>query len=302
MLAIVPILLLVAVVAFAVMRNRRRDDSSDFADGDDDDSRYVAALAGEQREEGYGGEDELFGDLYAREGLGSLTAARPSSESAHDVSTPLSFWSTAGAGRSDEAEQEDPDAVDTAPTMIQTPDEIAPPGEVAPLVEPDAYEPAPAPAVAAESDFDDEYDEDFDDEDFDDDDAIGAPDASDEADVMHHADASYEADVVGGPDPVADREVYADEVPPPGPALERDPLTDTGRHARIDIDEPSPLGTALHMALDDPREVPGGYPVKADTQSGLYWVPDSPEYGDVVAEIYFASEEMARTMGFVRAG
>ena len=107
---------------------------------------------------------------------------------------------------------------------------------------------------------------------------------------------------MGGPEPAADREFYPDEVPPPGPVFERDPLTDTGRHARIDIDEPSPLGTALHMALDDPREVPGGYPVKADTQSGLYWVPDSPEYGDVVAEIYFASEEMARTMGFVRAG
>ena len=313
LLAIVPILLLVAVVAFAVMRNRRRDDSSDFADGEDDDSRYVAALAGEQREEGYGGEDELFGDLYAREGLGSLTAAPPSSESAHDVSTPLSFWSTAGAGRSDDAEQEDPDAVDTAPTMIQTPDEVAPPGEVAPPVEPDAYEPGPAPAVAAESDFksdfesdfDDEFDEDFDDEyddDFAEEDAIGEPDASDEADAMNQAGAIYEADPVGGTEPAADREVYADEVPPPGPVFERDPLTDTGRHARIDIDEPSPLGTALHMALDDPREVPGGYPVKADTQSGLYWVPDSPEYGDVVAEIYFASEEMARTMGFVRAG
>lgn len=308
LLAIVPILLLVAVVAFAVMRNRRRDDSSGFAEEDDDeDTRYVAALAGDQREEGYGGEDELFGDRYAREGLGSLTAAPGAPESAHDVSTPLSFWSTPGPERADDAEQEDPDAVDTAPTIIQSPEGMAP------HIEPATYEPAPEPALTAESDFDDEFDEDFDDDEFAEadefaeTDAIAEPDAADEsvideADAIHEADAIDEADAIHGTEPVADREFYADEVSPPAPLFDRDPLTDTGRHARIDIDEPSPLGTALHMGLDDPHEVPAGYPVKANTQSGLYWVPDSPEYGAVVAEIYFASEEMARTMGFVRAG
>jgi uncharacterized protein with LGFP repeats len=83
--------------------------------------------------------------------------------------------------------------------------------------------------------------------------------------------------------------------------IERDPLTDTGRHARIEIDEPAPNGTALHLPLDDPGQAPDGYPIKADTKSGLYWAPGSPVYEDASAEIWFASEEIARTNGFVRA-
>lgn len=82
---------------------------------------------------------------------------------------------------------------------------------------------------------------------------------------------------------------------------ERDPLTDTGRHARIEIDEPAPNGTALHLPLDDPNEAPDGYPIKADTKSGLYWAPGSTLYDEARAEIWFASEELARTNGFVRA-
>jgi uncharacterized protein with LGFP repeats len=86
----------------------------------------------------------------------------------------------------------------------------------------------------------------------------------------------------------------------PTPA-DRDPLTDTGRHARIEIDEPEPNGTALHLPLDDPGQAPDGYPIKADTKSGLYWAPGSSLYDDAHAEIWFASEEIARTNGFVRA-
>ena len=80
-----------------------------------------------------------------------------------------------------------------------------------------------------------------------------------------------------------------------------DPLTDTGRHARIEIDEPVPNGTALHLPLDDPSEAPEGYPIKADTKSGLYWAPGTTLYDDAEAEIWFATEEIARTNGFVRA-
>jgi uncharacterized protein with LGFP repeats len=87
-------------------------------------------------------------------------------------------------------------------------------------------------------------------------------------------------------------------VPSPG---ERNPLTDTGRHARIDVHEPSHNGTALHLPLDDPDEAPRGYPIKADTKSGLYWAPGTTLYDDARAEIWFASEELARTNGFVRA-
>jgi len=82
--------------------------------------------------------------------------------------------------------------------------------------------------------------------------------------------------------------------------VERDPLTDTGRHARIEV-EPDPVRTAFLLPLDDPDEAPDGYPVKANTKSGQYWVPGSPFYDDARAEIWFATEELARANGFVSA-
>jgi len=75
----------------------------------------------------------------------------------------------------------------------------------------------------------------------------------------------------------------------------------SGRHAAIDVDEPAPGRTAIHLAVDGSGEPPQGYPIKADTRSGVYWAPNSPQYHDAVAEIWFASEEFARTNGFVRA-
>ncbi|MBU8827440.1 LGFP repeat-containing protein [Mycolicibacterium goodii] len=75
----------------------------------------------------------------------------------------------------------------------------------------------------------------------------------------------------------------------------------SGRHAAIELDEPVPSATALHLPLDDPQQAPEGYPIKADTKTGMYWAPDSEDYPDAVAEIWFASEEFARTNGFVRA-
>ena len=97
----------------------------------------------------------------------------------------------------------------------------------------------------------------------------------------------------GPPDGVSDRE-------PVVAAFDRDPMTETGRHARIDFDEPAPSATALRLPLEDPTEAPEGYPIKADTASGLYWAPGSADYDEAPAEIWFSSEEMARTNGFVR--
>jgi uncharacterized protein with LGFP repeats len=82
------------------------------------------------------------------------------------------------------------------------------------------------------------------------------------------------------------------------PAVMRDPLTDTGRHARIEIDEPEPR-VAFQLPLDDLNEAPEGYPIKANTKSGVYWAPGSALYEDASAEIWFASEELARVNGFV---
>ncbi len=83
-------------------------------------------------------------------------------------------------------------------------------------------------------------------------------------------------------------------------AIKRDPLTDTGRHARIEIDDdPSPQRVAFLLPLDDPNEAPDGYPIKANTKSGVYWAPGSAMYDDASAEIWFATEELARVNGFV---
>jgi uncharacterized protein with LGFP repeats len=120
----------------------------------------------------------------------------------------------------------------------------------------------------------------------------GSPDHADEADT------SQEPIAVQQDQP--DEEEDQDKVDTTPTRIERDPLTDTGRHARIVIDEPAPNGTALHLPLDDPSQAPEGYPIKAEIKSGLYWTPGSSLYDDARAEIWFASEEIARTNGFVR--
>jgi len=238
LLAVVPVLLLVGLVVFAGLRNRRGGDDDDLFGSNvglptDDDRGFEPALPGIDHQDEDRREDTLFGDRYAREGLGSLTSAGPAAQAASEEfpSGPLSFWgapvpSEAARQTEDEfrelaGEQEDPDAVDTAPTRVPT---------------------------AAEVVFG------------------GGP-------VVRHDDT-------------------------PSVEVDGDPSIDTGRHARIDFEEPTPSMTALHLPLDDPSDIPDGYPIKADTQSGLYWTPDSTDYDDASAEIWFATEEIARANGF----
>jgi uncharacterized protein with LGFP repeats len=83
--------------------------------------------------------------------------------------------------------------------------------------------------------------------------------------------------------------------------IEVDPDAHSGRHAVLGIDQAAPGRTAIHLPLEDPHEAPDGYPIKADTKSGLFWSPDSGLYDDAIAEIWFASEELARANGFVSA-
>jgi uncharacterized protein with LGFP repeats len=112
----------------------------------------------------------------------------------------------------------------------------------------------------------------------------------------------------------------SDTAPTP---IASEPDPDSGRHAAIALDEPhaeapepeavptpaahvSPndaagAQTAIHLPLDDPYLAPTGYPIKADTQSGLYWGPESDLYDHIPAEIYFVNEQFARANGFVEA-
>jgi len=231
LLAIVPILVLVGLVAFAALRNRRGGRGDDRLGGDDAGLGVapfepVPAGAGQQSTDDERSA-ELFGDRYAQEGLGSL----PSSSASHDYPpAPMSLW--------------------------------------------------------------------------------GSPEHTEDADSAEHADHGDHADdVVTAQEPVVSEEPVAaqtqeedpDKVDTTPTRVERDPLTDTGRHARIVIEEPDPSEIAFRLALDDAEQAPEGYPIKADTKSGLYWAPGSALYDDARAEIWFVNEEFARTNGFVRA-
>jgi uncharacterized protein with LGFP repeats len=93
-------------------------------------------------------------------------------------------------------------------------------------------------------------------------------------------------------------ESLAADVPDEEPEPESGPPS--GRHAAIVLEEPTPSQTALRLAHDDPYQAPEGYPVKADTTTGVYWTPGSGHYDQARAEIWFASEEFALTNGFVK--
>jgi uncharacterized protein with LGFP repeats len=85
-----------------------------------------------------------------------------------------------------------------------------------------------------------------------------------------------------------------------------------GRHAATDAEldtthfaATAPIAhgqLAIHLPMDDPYEVPDGYPVKANASFGLYYMPDSALYEDTMAELWFATEEIAQANGFTRAG
>jgi uncharacterized protein with LGFP repeats len=86
----------------------------------------------------------------------------------------------------------------------------------------------------------------------------------------------------------------------------RHAATDGGEDAAITTAVPTariPVGQlAIHLPMDDPYQVPDGYPVKANASSGLYYMPDSALYEETLAEIWFASEEIAQSNGFHKAG
>lgn len=55
------------------------------------------------------------------------------------------------------------------------------------------------------------------------------------------------------------------------------------------------------FALADPYQAPEGYVIKANTHSGLYYTPESVLYDNTLPEVWFATEELARANGFVKA-
>ncbi|SHW43047.1 LGFP repeat-containing protein [Mycobacteroides abscessus subsp. abscessus] len=90
-----------------------------------------------------------------------------------------------------------------------------------------------------------------------------------------------------------------------GPPVDAPPAEDTvaagpasGRHHALGAEEPETAQMSFRVATG--AEPPEGYDIKANTESGLYWVPGSPGYDDAPVQIWFASEEFAVTNGFIR--
>jgi uncharacterized protein with LGFP repeats len=233
---------LIGLVAFATMRRRNGPGEDPFAfDGAD----YPPSGYDTERSNDDDYSAAMFGDNYAREGLGALPSHGLRSE-------PASAWG-APVSRDDEVIDDDEDAYGGA------------------------YH------SADESAYEDDYEDDFGDDEV----VVDEDDEDDEGALL--------VDEEDDPDAV-------DTTPTPIPkVLERDPMIDSGRHARVDVDEPAPPRTAFRLPLDDTHEPPENYPVKADTKSGLYWGPDSEQYHEAHAEIWFASEELARANGFTSA-
>ncbi len=88
----------------------------------------------------------------------------------------------------------------------------------------------------------------------------------------------------------------------------------TGRHAAMDTEDAAELAPhaastgqgpagrpTIHLPLDDPYQVPDGYPIKASARFGLYYTPGSALYHDTLAEIWLCSEEVAQANGFIKA-
>ncbi|OCB21844.1 hypothetical protein A5674_02400 [Mycobacterium malmoense] len=126
----------------------------------------------------------------------------------------------------------------------------------------------------------------------------GASDAAaPEAEYPDVAAPHVPADVADGPGAVAPEAAAAPIVAP-------EPRG--GRHAAAD-DEDSGAGAGpagrptIHLPLDDPYQVPEGYPIKASARFGLYYTPGSELYHDTLAEIWLSSEEVAQANGFVKA-
>lgn len=101
-----------------------------------------------------------------------------------------------------------------------------------------------------------------------------------------------DGDDVDGPEDLTDV-LPREEEPETGPP--------SGRHAAIQLDQPTTAETSLRLANDAAFDPPDGFPIKADTKTGLYWTPEDSRYGDTAAEIWFASEEYAITNGFTKA-
>jgi uncharacterized protein with LGFP repeats len=120
-------------------------------------------------------------------------------------------------------------------------------------------------------------------------------------DLAEHFDEGFDEDLDEDPDAV---DTAPTRIPTPSELR-------GGRHAAADTEDETtdfaaavplaPGQLAMHLPMEDPYQVPEGYPVKANASFGLYYMPESELYEDTFAEIWFANEEIARANGFTKA-
>jgi uncharacterized protein with LGFP repeats len=246
LLAIVPIVVLLVAVVIGVLLNRRRHDDQPL-DG------FAGGYPGHDADH-----DDDFDDFEHDDHRDPESRPQPVIGMGPPVQyAPVSMWAMPSDSGS------------------SGPDVRVPPSSPTPT-----DEPPPAPRADAKDDFQDD------------------PDAVDTAPT----EIASDTELAPEPEPGHEDEHEPDRGEQPEPDREEEPDSGpaSGRHAAIIIEEPAPAETSLRLATEDPFHAPDGYPVKADTRSGLYWLPGSGQYDQARAEIWFASEEFALTNGFVK--
>ncbi|ORV91262.1 hypothetical protein AWC11_11710 [Mycobacterium interjectum] len=296
--AVLVLILLSALLTFGVRRRRARRGDTAAAPAYEPE-RDVHAGYEAPADTRWGHDDAEYatdhfaaGDVHPAE-----ERPAPDAESVGRVS-----WSRGREGAV--AEDEDPDAVDTDSIPVMSaanlsragypdiPDEGAPEGAYEGIADEDAvYE----DAVYEDAVYEDAVYED-----------TGYEQA-------RYEEPGYER--AGHPDAAEDAELPEIVGPEAAEALALGGEPRVGRHHAAADDEETAGGPeaaeaaapavggrpTIRLPLEDPYQVPDGYPIKASASFGLYYTPESPLYHDTLAEFWLSSEEVAQANGFVKA-
>ncbi|GFG49551.1 hypothetical protein CQY20_18850 [Mycolicibacterium agri] len=261
LLAGIPLAVLVALVLVATLRNRGGGHEESLDEGFDFDTARETAEAEEPRS----ADADSAGEDDSTAKLAESYARPPGSEP----------YGLGGLGRSDQdpferAEDDSHDVADEFSDLEPEPDE----SDTAPTPIPTEEELSPGRHAAM---------------------ALDEPRGNGGYDAAGAGEAAAAAAAVSGAAGL--HEATSDDVDD----AEDDDADDADEDdVEEDTTETSEAHTAIHLPLDDPYLAPDGYPIKADTRSGLYWLPDDEYYDHVPAEVYFVNEDFARANGFVR--
>ncbi|OSC42219.1 LGFP repeat-containing protein [Mycobacterium decipiens] len=276
--AAVLLIVLVALGMFGLRRRRGRRDTAAYDHDQAPDAEYETTADGDwPRDEEFGSEHFGFGEQFPPErpvpdggsaprvswprGAGAVAGVAEDVPGGEGYGSDL--WSgPGGVGIEDEVDDEDPDAVDTTPTPVVSQ------ADLSESVGPDPIVPE---RVVPET---------------------FVPQAF----VPEAADPEAAVPDVHAPDADIGDTAFSEAAVPA--AEERG-----GRHAAAEPPQPSSADVrpAIHLPLEDPYQMPNGYPIKASVSFGLYYTPAGALYHDTLAELWFVSEEAAQANGFVKA-